>query len=123
MHTSRPFGGPRMKPHLVLVIIIAISAPVFAQTDNGQASASPESQTPTTSVAEPAKNDAPPHAHTGWAALAKDTARDFMAFPKRRSSWTLLGIGGGLALATHPTDDYVETHITGNKTADNVFKL
>jgi membrane-associated phospholipid phosphatase len=69
-------------------------------------------------------SEAPPTPeHTGWATLVKDTAHDFVAFPQRKSTWTLLGVGAAAALATHPADDYVERHIVGNKTAENVFKL
>jgi hypothetical protein len=60
--------------------------------------------------------------HTGWATLAKDTAKDFVAFPRRKSTWTLLAIGGAAALATHPADDYVREHVVGNNTAERVFK-
>jgi membrane-associated phospholipid phosphatase len=61
--------------------------------------------------------------HTGWATLLKDTANDFVAFPKRRSTWVLLGIGAGAALAAHPADDHIESHIVGDKTADRVFSV
>jgi hypothetical protein len=68
-------------------------------------------------------NDAPPTPeHTGWATLARDTAHDFVAFPRRKSTWSLLGIGAAAALATHPADHYVERHVVGNDTAENVFK-
>jgi membrane-associated phospholipid phosphatase len=66
---------------------------------------------------------APPHASTGWISLMKDSAGDFVAFPKRPSTWVLLGAGAVAALATHPADGYVRTHIVGNNTADNVFSL
>jgi len=69
-------------------------------------------------------NEAPPTPeHTGWATLAKDTAHDFVAFPRRKSTWSLLGIGLAAALATHPADHYVERHVVGNDTAENVFRL
>jgi len=60
--------------------------------------------------------------HTGWATLVKDTGRDFAAFPRRKSTWTLLAIGGAAALATHPADHYVERHIVGSTTAADVFR-
>jgi hypothetical protein len=60
---------------------------------------------------------------TGWHSLIKDTGRDFASFPRRPSTWVLLGAGGALALAAHPADDYVEQHIVGNPTADHVFVL
>ena len=68
-------------------------------------------------------NNVPPQTeHTGWATLLKDTGRDFATFPRRKSTWTLLGIGGAAALATHPADHYVERHIVGSTTAADVFK-
>lgn len=60
--------------------------------------------------------------HTGWASLAKDTVNDFVAFPKRKSTWVLLGVGAGAALAAHSADDYVAEHITGNTAVTNAFK-
>ena len=53
----------------------------------------------------------------------KDTGRDFLAFPKRKSTWALLAAGGAAALAVHPADDYVESHILGNSRANDAFKL
>lgn len=63
----------------------------------------------------------PAPAHTGWASLAKDTAQDFIAFPKRKSTWVLLGAGAAAALAAHQGDGYVQTHIVNNRTADRIF--
>ena len=71
-------------------------------------------------------NQAPaePHptpAHTGWSSLAKDTAQDFIAFPKRKSTWVLLGAGAAGALLAHQADAYVQDHIVGNTTAEKIF--
>jgi hypothetical protein len=62
---------------------------------------------------------------TGWGTLFKDTVQDFKAFPKRKSTWTLLGIGAGGALIAHGAagDGYVGRHIVGNPKADNFFTL
>lgn len=65
----------------------------------------------------------PTPAHTGWATLVKDTAQDFVAFPKRKSTWVLLGVGAAAAAAAHPADDYVEEHVVGSDTAGNIFTL
>jgi len=72
---------------------------------------------------EPTKDTVPPRYHSGWETLLKDTANDFVSFPKRPSTWVLLGIGAGAAFATHPADNYVETHIVGNDTADKIFSV
>ena len=72
---------------------------------------------------EKKKEAAPEHLSTGWSSLLKDSASDFVAFPKRKSTWTILGIGAAAALAVHPADDYVQSHIVGNETANNFFSL
>jgi hypothetical protein len=55
--------------------------------------------------------------HTGFGALVKDTWSDFKAFPQRRSTWVILGIGAGAALLAHPVDDDVNAHLVGRKSA------
>src|SRR5215510_2955240 len=111
----------------ICLLIVSLSAiPAWAQSDQiqppDQSQPPDQGQTPP-SQSDQERNKAPEHAHTGWATLFKDSVGDFVAFPKRRSTWVLVGIGGAAALATHPADDYVETHIVGNDTANNVFKL
>lgn len=61
--------------------------------------------------------------HTGLAALIRGTASDFAAFPRRKSTWVILGIGAGAAALAHPADDYVQAHAPGSNAADNFFKL
>jgi hypothetical protein len=73
-----------------------------------------------TGIAQDAPNPLPEH--TGWATLIKDTGRDFAYFPRRKSTWVLLAGGAVAALAVHPADDYVESHIVGNDTAEKIFK-
>ena len=105
----------------VIVSIVFAAPPIAAQTAN-ESNAINQSA-PVALVGQPGKDEAPEHAHTGWATLLKDTGRDFLAFPQRKSTWTLLGIGAAAALATHPGDGYVESHIVGNKTADRAFSV
>jgi hypothetical protein len=105
-----------MRSRIIFIAFVALLTSfntVLAQTG----AASPPSQT--------APNNEAPQTpeHTGWATLVKDTAHDFVAFPRRKSTWTLLGVGAAAALATHPADHYVERHIVGNNTAEDVFKL
>jgi hypothetical protein len=107
-----------MKVALVIVISLTLATPLAAQDVTNS---SLPAQAPTTG--EPKKDTAPEHAHTGWATLLKDTGRDFLAFPRRKSTWTLLGIGAAAALASHPGDDYVESHIVGNKSAERFFSV
>ena len=61
--------------------------------------------------------------HTGFRTLAKDTASDFVAFPKRKSTWIILAGGAGAALLAHQADDYVAEHVVGSEGADKFFKL
>ena len=61
--------------------------------------------------------------HTGFKTLAKDTLSDFVAFPKRKSTWVILAGGAGAALVAHQADDYVAEHIVGSEGADKFFKL
>jgi membrane-associated phospholipid phosphatase len=119
---------------LVIILVGISTIPASAQTDDtrqfpeadpGQVAAA-QTDTAERKQADEPKQDAappPPHGSTGWASLLKDTAGDFVAFPKRRSTWVLLGVGAAAALSTHPADDYVETHIVGNTSADRVFSL
>src|SRR5258705_9989897 len=106
-----------MKLTLALLMSVTLAMPVIAQDVAGS------NEPGHVSATEPKKDAAPEHAHTGWATLLKDTGRDFLAFPKRKSTWTLLGIGAASALALHPADSYVASHIVGNKTADRAFSL
>ena len=47
-----------------------------------------------------------PH-HTGFSALVHSTASDFAAFPRRKSTWVILGIGGAAAALVYPADDEI----------------
>jgi hypothetical protein len=44
----------------------------------------------------------PAPAHTGFRALVSETWSDFKEFPRRKSTWVILGIGAGGALLAHP---------------------
>jgi hypothetical protein len=115
-------------------LVLCSTIPVAAQTNDidtptadtiatqSTESLSPE-QAPPKQHSEPKKEAVPDHVSTGWRSLLKDSASDFVALPKRRSTWTILGIGAAAALAVHPADDYVESHIVGNEAADNFFSL
>ena len=103
------------------------AAQVVSQGDESQAPDSAQgpdsSLTPDLSssgLAQNAPNPLPEH--TGWGTLIKDTGRDFAYFPRRKSTWVLLASGAVAALAVHPADDYVASHIVGNDAADKFFK-
>lgn len=69
----------------------------------------------------PLQEPNPVPVHTGFHSLAKDTASDFGALPRRRSTWVLLAGGAGAALLAHQVDDHVAEHIVGSKAADRIF--
>jgi membrane-associated phospholipid phosphatase len=62
-----------------------------------------------------------PH-HTGFQALVRETASDFVSFPRRRSTWVILGIGGAAALLVHPIDDDVQDAVEDNTTLQRIMK-
>lgn len=72
-------------------------------------------------VAQAAAQPHPEPAHTGFAALAIETGRDFKAFPRRRSTWVILGIGAAAAALAHPADDNVNAKLAGSSAADKLF--
>ena len=57
------------------------------------------------SVQEAAKPPQPEH--TGLQALVRSTGSDFKAFPRRKSTWVILGIGAAAAGLALPVDDEV----------------
>jgi hypothetical protein len=105
-----------------MAVLLAVN-PTAAQTnDAAQAPANAAGQGDTTPTN--GKDVHPLPTSTGWKTLFKDTVSDFVAFPKRKSTWTLLGIGAGGAMIAHQAGDgYVERHIVGNPKANDFFKL
>ena len=59
--------------------------------------------------------------HTGFKALLFETGGDFKAFPRRRSTWVILGIGAAAAAAAYPADDEVNAHLMGSDAVDRFF--
>jgi hypothetical protein len=59
--------------------------------------------------------------HTGFKALVYDMGADFKAFPRRRSTWVILAIGGAAAALAHPADDDVNAKLGGSSAADKFF--
>jgi len=60
--------------------------------------------------------------HTGLETLVKDIVADFKAFPRRESTWVILGIGGAAAVAVHPADSSVNSHLVSSGWANNLWK-
>jgi membrane-associated phospholipid phosphatase len=69
----------------------------------------------------PTPTAAPHPEHTGFKALLVETGRDFKAFPRRRSTWVILGIGGAAAALVHPFDDTVNARLTGSDAVGRFF--
>ena len=64
----------------------------------------------------------PPVEHTGLQTLVRDIVSDFKAFPQRESTWVILGLGGAAALAVHPADTSVNSHLVSSGWADHLWK-
>jgi PAP2 superfamily len=65
---------------------------------------------------------APPQPeHTGLSALFHETVSDFGMFPRRTSTYVILGIGGLIAAAGHPVDDEVNARLQASAAADRFF--
>jgi membrane-associated phospholipid phosphatase len=88
--------------------------------DDGSAEA-PQGDAPATQ--EPAKPETPPKPdHTGLSALFHSTMSDFAAFPKRKSTWVILGIGTGAAAIAYPFDDDLNDALQDADGLRNFFK-
>jgi membrane-associated phospholipid phosphatase len=98
----------------VALVLVLVARTAVAQTEDPSLPAPPQDAQPIDTQTEPVEG-------TSWASLVKDTGRDFVSFPQRRSTWVLLAAGGALALAAHPADDWVQTHLAGNATAEKIF--
>ncbi|HEU4927717.1 MAG TPA: phosphatase PAP2 family protein [Vicinamibacterales bacterium] len=109
----------------LLVTLLSIITPAAAQ-DVPEQGASPTAPAIDWLRAPFPQQPAPPAthpepAHTGFKALFVETGRDFKAFPRRRSTWVILAIGGAAAAIAHPADDNVNQRLTGSTTADRFF--
>lgn len=72
------------------------------------------------SARHPAAAPAPVQ-HTGFKALLFETGSDFKAFPRRRSTWVILGAGAAAAALALPIDDEVNAHLAGSNAAHSFF--
>jgi membrane-associated phospholipid phosphatase len=59
--------------------------------------------------------------HTGFKALVFETGSDFNAFPRRRSTWVILAIGGAAAALAHPADDSLNARLVGSDAVGRFF--
>jgi len=77
--------------------------------------------TPATPPGSGKAQEPPAPYHSGWGTLASESLHDFGRFPRRRSTWVMLGVGGAGALLAHQADSYVQEHIVGSDTAEKIF--
>jgi len=63
---------------------------------------------------------APTPRHTGIKAMVKDLGADIIHLPSKENLF-LTAVGGGLALAVHPADDYVNEALIDSPFADKFF--
>ena len=70
-------------------------------------------------ITQPA-GPAPTPRHTGIKAMAKDLVADVKHLPSKENLFWV-GVGGGLALASHPVDDNVNAYFLKNDSSKNFF--
>ncbi len=121
--SAQSTAGDDLEPHHEEVDVQA-SAPVVDTASPSQdflpgvpsralSADSPVSRQPAQSPQEPK--------HTGFKALVFEAASDFNSFPRRRSTWVILGIGAGAAALAYPEDDNVNDHLIGSAVAGGFF--
>jgi PAP2 superfamily len=106
-------------PSVLIFLEAAGPADVSAAAGRAAVQAPPSAapQAPTSG-----QNNVPPVEHTGLATLVRDVYHDFAAFPRRESTWIILGVGGGLAVLAHPYDDDVNARLVSSSAADRIWK-
>lgn len=103
--------------------ILATTGPAAAQDTGSAAAVAVLSNTDEAAVvpqATPAQKPPEPE-HTGLAAIVYKTAGDFKAFPRRKSTWVILGIGGAAAGLAHPADNSLNARMVGSKAVGRFF--
>jgi len=101
------------------VLSLLIAPHAFAQTDQPLTSAALASVAEIAGQPQAEKPEQPDH--TGFTELVRGTASDFASFPRRKSTWVILAIGGAAAAAAHPVDDDVNARLQGSDAADWFF--
>jgi membrane-associated phospholipid phosphatase len=113
---TSPSAAIPVRPVLCLLALLAFATPAGAQAlFDLPAGAADE-------ISQPQPE--PPHpepTHTGFKALIFETGSDFKAFPRRKSTWVILGIGAGAAALAHPLDDNLNEELTGSTAVGKFF--
>lgn len=98
------------QPHaLAVVLALLITAPslVYGQS----AEVPPPEQTEIHPAPRP----------TGFKSLLETTGADFVSFPKRTSTWVILGVGAASALLASPVDEVANARIVGSPAVGRFF--
>jgi membrane-associated phospholipid phosphatase len=67
-------------------------------------------------------NDEPPIPHrTGFRAFGSETRADFISFPRRPSTWVILGFGAAAAALGHLEDENANSHLVGSTAVGRFF--
>jgi membrane-associated phospholipid phosphatase len=107
------FAVPRPRP----LFVSPIESLVVTDDD---AAAGASRRMPAVALQQPAEPPPQP-AHTGFKALVFETGSDFKAFPRRRSTWVILAIGGASAAIAYPADDRLNARIVGSDAVARFF--
>jgi membrane-associated phospholipid phosphatase len=106
-------------PGAIILMSLLIAPHAFAQTNQPLTSSPLVRAAETAEQSEAEKPEQP--ADTGFGAIVRGTASDFASFPRRKSTWVILAIGGAAAAAAHPIDDTVNAHLQGSDAAEWFF--
>jgi membrane-associated phospholipid phosphatase len=109
---------------LVLIVAGGMLGTVRATAAQETTLASGGSPAATADSQDPQAKPAPPNPepeHTGLAAVVYKTGADFKAFPRRKSTWVILGIGGAAAALAHPADNSVNRRLVGSNAVGKFF--
>jgi membrane-associated phospholipid phosphatase len=119
---------PIRRLSLVVLLVLAPGVRVGAQTSGDHPAAAPPTldghlvrDVTFAAGAQTPEPKPPTPRHTGFAALFFDTVDDFKMFPRRPSTWVILGIGAGGAGLVHPFDDNANQHFVGSRNVGRFF--
>jgi len=103
----------------IAFVVIVMTNPARAQELDASATDAPVEL----SNAQQAAPDATPSVpeHTGLKAIVFETIEDFKAFPRRPSTWVILGIGAAAAGLAHPADQSVNARLVGSTAAERFW--
>ena len=112
-----------VRTRVICLFLLITSASFYPRVASAQ-EAVPESQGVLVIIPpvpdQPQTQPPPEPHHTGLSALVRSTASDFGAFPRRKSTWVILGIGAGAAALAYPFDDELNEEF---KEADGLRKV